>query len=152
MTTSQSAILSEPTGSTKISAGTLGYIRGRHRQRQFDLVIREFKQSGISQRELADRLGKAPEVVSRLLARPQNWESDTFSDLLFAVSGAVAAYRADHPFRYQPSRIISFANISSRRQEDIKPDPVELGLLPKSPPTLKASEADFVRQLIGRVA
>jgi hypothetical protein len=149
MTTLQSAFLSEPTGATKISAGTLGYIRGRHRQRQFDLVIREFKQSGISQRELGDRLGKAPEVVSRLLARPQNWESDTFSDLLFAISGAVAAYRADHPFRRQPSKVIDFPNVSSRKQEDVKLDLVEAGLLPKAPPTPKPAD---VPQLMGRVA
>ncbi|MGA2312862.1 MAG: hypothetical protein ABSF87_10920 [Xanthobacteraceae bacterium] len=97
MSTSQTTGLSEPVGSEKISVGTLGYIRARHRQRQYDVVIRELKKSGIIQADLARRLDKAPEVVSRLLARPGNWESDTFSDLLFAISGAVASVHAEHP-------------------------------------------------------
>jgi hypothetical protein len=97
MNTSPTTGLSEPVGSAKISLGTLGYVRARNRQRQFDLVIREFKRTGITQAELARRLGKSPEVISRLLARPTNWEADTFGDLLFGISGAVPAYRLEHP-------------------------------------------------------
>lgn len=97
MSTSQTTGLSEPIGADKISVGTLGYIRARHRQRAYDLVIKEFKKSGITQADLARRLGKSPEVISRLLARPTNWEADTFSDLLFAISGAIASYRAEYP-------------------------------------------------------
>jgi hypothetical protein len=84
-------------GTDKISVGTLGYICARNRQRQYDLVIKELKQSGIKQADLARRLDKAPEVICRLLARPGNWEADTFSELLFAISGAVALYQVDHP-------------------------------------------------------
>ncbi len=97
MNTSPTIGLSEPVGSAKISLGTLGYVRARNRQRQYDLVIREFKRSGITQAELARRLNKSPEVISRLLARPTNWEADTFGDLLFGISGAVPAYRIEHP-------------------------------------------------------
>jgi hypothetical protein len=97
MTTSQTTVLAKPEGSNKISAGTLGYIRARNRQRAFNLVIREFKKSGLTQADLARRLGKAPEIVSRLLSRPCNWELDTFSDLLFAISGAVPRFEADYP-------------------------------------------------------
>ena len=92
MRTSQTFGLSEPSGTDKISLGTLGYVRARNRQRAYDLVIREFKQSSLTQADLAKRLCKAPEVISRLLARPQNWESDTFSDLLFAITGGIANY------------------------------------------------------------
>jgi hypothetical protein len=97
MSTSQTIGLSEPTGSTKISIGTLGYINARNRQRAYDLVIKEFKKSDLTQADLARRLGKAQEVISRLLSRPQNWELDTFSELLFGISGAVAAYTATYP-------------------------------------------------------
>jgi hypothetical protein len=83
----------------KISIGTLGYIRARNRQRQYDLVIKEFKRSGITQADLGRRLGKSPEVISRLLARPTNWEADTFADLLFGISGAVAQYQAERPLQ-----------------------------------------------------
>jgi antitoxin HicB len=101
MSTSQTIGLSEPVGAAKIQAGTLGYVCARNRQRQYDLVIEEFKKSGLTQAELARRLGKSPEVISRLLARPGNWESNTLSELLFAISGAVPAYRVDYPISHR---------------------------------------------------
>lgn len=97
--------LSEPTGAKKISAGILAYIRSRNRQRAYDLVVKEFKKSGLTQADLARRLGKPREVISRLLARPSNWETDTFSDLLFAISGAVASYRAEYPLSQRAEEI-----------------------------------------------
>ena len=103
MNTSQTIGLCEPSGSAKISAGTLGYVCARHRQRQYDLVIREFKKSGLTQADLARRLGKSREVISRLLARPGNWESDTFSELLFGISGAVPTYRVHYPLSRRAS-------------------------------------------------
>ena len=62
------------------------------------LLSENLKNSGITQATLASRLGKSPEVVCRLLSRPQNWESDTFSNLLFAISGGVPRYGVDYPF------------------------------------------------------
>jgi hypothetical protein len=99
MSTSQTIGLSEPVGTDKISQGTLGYICTRNRQRQYDLVIREFKKSNLTQAGLGRRLGKSAEVISRLLARPGNWEADTFAELMFGISGAVPNYRADYPLR-----------------------------------------------------
>ena len=98
MSISQTTGLSEPVGADKISIGTLGYVRARHRQRQYDLLVGEFKKGGITQADLARRLGKSPEVVSRLLARPSNLEADTFADLLFAISGATVKMEVAHPF------------------------------------------------------
>jgi hypothetical protein len=98
MTISQTTIgLSRPTTDEKISLGTLGYINARNRQRAYDVVIGEFQHSGISQATLASRLGKPPEMISRWLSRPQNWESDTFSSLLFGISGAIPRYTLDYP-------------------------------------------------------
>jgi hypothetical protein len=98
----------------------LGYVRARNRQRAYNLVIGELKKSGITQADLARRLGKAPEVVSRLLSRPRNWELDTFSDLLFAISGAVPTYGASYPLdKSSPAgrRLPSKSNLDrSRRQ------------------------------------
>src|SRR6266700_800185 len=95
--------LSEPTGSNKISLGTLGYIRARIRQRAYNLVIRELKKSGITQADLARRLGKGQDAISRLLRRPRNWELDTLGDLLFAISGAVPAITVEHPLTARAS-------------------------------------------------
>ena len=97
MSTSQTTGLSKPTAAYKISIGTLGYINARNRQRAYNLVIREFKKSGLTQAALASRLGKTADVICRLLARPRNWELDTFSSLLFGISGAVPQYEATYP-------------------------------------------------------
>jgi transcriptional regulator with XRE-family HTH domain len=129
MSTSQTTGLSEPVGADKISVGTLGYIRARHRQRAYDLVIREFKKSGMTQADLARRLGKSPEVISRLLARPSNWEADTFSDLLFAISGAIASYRAEYPLSQRIQQI---------PDEQIKPESAPIR--PKSASALGTQE------------
>jgi hypothetical protein len=63
----------------------------------YDLVIREFKRSGITQSTLAHRWGKAPEVVSRFLARPANWEVNTWTEALFAISGAIPTFGVAYP-------------------------------------------------------
>jgi hypothetical protein len=105
MTTSRTSALSKPTGSGKISVGTLGYVRARNRQRAYDLVVRELKKSGITQSELARRLGKGQDAVSRLLSRPGNWELDTLSDLLFAISGSVPRFSADDPLAARPASV-----------------------------------------------
>jgi hypothetical protein len=116
MSTSQTAALSEPVGTDKISVGTLGYVRARHRQRQYDLMIREFKKSGLTQADLARRLGRSPEVVSRLLSRPSNLEADTYADLLFAISGAVVKMETAHPFAAtKPTRRLSSGKLALPR-------------------------------------
>jgi hypothetical protein len=91
------SILSNPEGSERIPVGTLAYFRARDRWRVYEFVLGEFQKSGLTKAELARRLGKRPEVVSRLLGAPGNWTLDTVSDLLFAISGAEPAYRAQHP-------------------------------------------------------
>ena len=97
MTTSRTTLLAKPAARARISAGTLSYVRARNRQRAYDLVIRQLKKSGITQAELSRRLGKGQDAISRLLSRPSNWELDTLSDLLFAISGTVPKFDAEHP-------------------------------------------------------
>jgi hypothetical protein len=92
MSTSPAIGLSKPDGDKKVSAGTLAYVSTRTQLRAYTLVIKELKNSGITQAQLAKRLGKAPEVISRMLSRPGNWEMKTFSELLFAISGAVPTF------------------------------------------------------------
>jgi hypothetical protein len=101
MNTSQTTVLPKPTGNEKISLGTFGYINARNRQRAYDIVIHEFKKSGLTQASLASRMGKTSDIVCRWLSRPQNWETDTFSSLLFAISGAVPKYDLTYPLGKQ---------------------------------------------------
>jgi hypothetical protein len=91
------SFLSEPTGKDRINIGVLSYMRERNRGRAYNLVLDEFERSGISQAMLASRLGKAPEIISRWLGTPGNWTQDTFSDLLYAISGSEPVYSSHHP-------------------------------------------------------
>src|SRR5262245_17194099 len=100
MSTSQTTSLAEPIGTNKIGIGTLAYVRTRNQHRAYDLVIRELKKSGITQADLARRLDKGQDAISRLLSRPRNWEMDTFSDLLFAISGALPKFDTEHPAKH----------------------------------------------------
>ena len=93
----------KPTGAERIPKGTFGYFRARNRHRLYSLFIKEFKASGLTQADLARRLGKKPEIVCRLLATPGNLRADTLSDLLFAISGAQPTYGLNYPLD-QPVR------------------------------------------------
>lgn len=102
MTTYQHTYLSNPKDGEKIPVGTLNYMRTRNKRRLYSLIIREFKKSGISQTELATRLGKRKEQISRWLAGPGNWQNDTASDLLFAINGGEASYGISYPLAKSP--------------------------------------------------
>jgi hypothetical protein len=97
MRTSQTTGLSKPNGAERVPEGTLGYFRTRNRHRVYSLVIAEFQKSGLTQADLARRLGKGTDIVCRWLGSPGNWTLDTQSDLLFAISGAEAEYGIRYP-------------------------------------------------------
>lgn len=103
MNTSPITTLSKPSGANPIPIGTFGYLRSRNKHRLYSFVVSEFQKSGLSQADLARRLGKKPDVVCRWLASPGNWQIDTVSDLLFACSGAVPSYGLEFPLE-QPAR------------------------------------------------
>lgn len=103
MTTSASApALAEPHAADLVPPSTFAYFRARNRHRLYTIVMREFKKSGITQADLARRLGKGTDVVCRLLGAPGNWQIDTASDLLFAISGAEVEYNVGYPLARPP--------------------------------------------------
>jgi hypothetical protein len=97
MSTSPLITQFKPTGSNKISRGTLGYICARARQWAYNLLIVEFKKSGVSQADFGRRLNRSPEVISRMLNRPGNWELDTFSAAVFALTGGILTFAVRYP-------------------------------------------------------
>lgn len=124
MNTLPTTSLAEPHGNDPVSKGTFAYMRTRNRRRLYTLVILEFKKSGLSQADLARRLGKTPDVVCRWLREPQNWTVDTASDLLFAISGAEADYEVRYPLREAPRN-------DTRPHWLIKTDDKKKGVVPK---------------------
>ncbi|SRR6266446_4012060 len=97
--------LSKPSDRDRIPAGVLEYLQTRNRMRLFTAVQQEFERSGITQSDLAARMGKGSDRVCRLLSAPGNWTLDTVSDLLFAMSGAVLSYGIDHPLDKPPRNL-----------------------------------------------
>lgn len=89
--------LSKPSGRDRIPETTFAYLQTKAQLAAFDLVWDEFKQSGISQADLAARLGKGTDRVCKLLAAPGNWTLDTITELLFAIRGGVIVQKASHP-------------------------------------------------------
>lgn len=88
MTTSQTSFLSEIEKGEPIPLGKLAYLRERTRNILYDFIIRKFmeaQRNGLSQADLARRIGKRPEVINRLLGSPGNWRIDTISDLLVGI-------------------------------------------------------------------
>ena len=103
MTTSANDIgLSNPSGTERVPPGTFGYFQARNKFNAYDLVMSEFAASGLSQADLARRMGKGPDLVCRLLGGPGNWTLDTLSDLMFAISGAAPVYGKEHPLNRPP--------------------------------------------------
>jgi hypothetical protein len=68
----------------------LAYFRERFRDRLYELVVTEFmkkERSGeLTRSELAKRIGRKPEQITRWLGAPGNWTIETVSDLLLAIS------------------------------------------------------------------
>lgn len=98
-TTFQSrAPLADPTLAETISGSDFAYIRTRNRLAAFDAVRNEFARSGMTQKELAGKLGNVDRGrLSKILGAPGNWTLDTVAELLWAISGARVLYTLDYP-------------------------------------------------------
>ncbi|MGB3583234.1 MAG: helix-turn-helix transcriptional regulator [Roseiarcus sp.] len=94
--------LAEPTGDDRVATSDIAYFTARNRRKIYSAVIKEFKSSGITQTQLAKRLGKRPDVICRWLSGPGNWGVDTVSALLFGISGGELSYSVVHPLRQLP--------------------------------------------------
>jgi hypothetical protein len=79
--------LSKPEQGVNINLFDLGYVRTRNKNKAHSLLLEIFKESGLSKADLAKKLGKKPEQITRWLAGPGNLKLDTLSDLIFAMKG-----------------------------------------------------------------
>lgn len=89
MTTSRTSFLSEILSGDPIPLGKLAYFQERFKNRLYDAVVSEFlrqeRESGLTRAEIARRIGKKPEQLTRWLGAPGNWTLATVSDLLLAM-------------------------------------------------------------------
>ena len=89
-TSRKKPFLSEVLNGDKIPLGTLSYFRERFRDRLYDLVMEEFlkqgAEGGLTRADVARRIGRRPEQITRWFGAPGNWTLETVSDLLLAVA------------------------------------------------------------------
>ncbi len=73
-----------------IPLGKIAFFRERFRNRLHQLVLQKFitleDTRGFSRADLARRIGRKPEQVTRWLGAPGNWTLDTVSDLLLGMA------------------------------------------------------------------
>ena len=74
-------------------APTKFYFRQRQQNRLYDTVIAALEEAaasrGIRKKDIAAKLSVNPSQVTRWLSGPANWETDTVSDLLFAIDAEI---------------------------------------------------------------
>lgn len=89
MSTYQTHFLSEIRSGEPIPEGKLAYLRERTKNRIYNYILKRFLQKeseeGFTRAELARRIGRRPEVITRILGAPGNWTLDTVSDLLVGI-------------------------------------------------------------------
>jgi hypothetical protein len=92
MTTSQNPFLSEILSGQFIPSGKRAYFQERLRNRIYSLILEEFvhknEVENLTQKTLANRIGKGPDQINRWLSSPGNWTIDTISDILLGISGS----------------------------------------------------------------
>lgn len=112
MTTSRTSRLAKPTGDDAVPDGTKAYFATRARLHMHNLILQEFKQSGINRATLARRMAVAPEIVTRLLNAPTNITVTTAAKMLFAMAGREPTFGVHDPF----------AGVKRNRSTQLKPE------------------------------
>ena len=90
-TSQQTQFLSEVVNGQPIPLGKLVYFRQRFLDRLYETVLSEFLEKsarGLTKAEVARRIDRKPEQITRWLGAPGNWTLETVSDLLLAISAA----------------------------------------------------------------
>lgn len=91
MTSSQPTQLLSELAQKSLSDGNLAYLAARAQNKFHDYVLRKFmaaeQSEGLTKAELARRIGKRPELITRMLGAPGNWTIDTVARLLAGISG-----------------------------------------------------------------
>ena len=109
MTTLPTTSSSEASASLP-TRGTQAYFCARNRTQIYNLIVREFKKSGLSQKELAHRARMSPERISRIFKRPQNLELNTISKLIHGMTGAAIEVLLAYPQTTQ-TRLVAYIEI-----------------------------------------
>jgi hypothetical protein len=122
------------------------YFHARLINRIYAFVLDKFlekqKSESLTKAELARRIGRKPEVITRLLGAPGNWTLETVSDLLLGIAGeelepASSSLLDRVPRNIAASDLIgSFQDMKQTQEKSSQFDPIAAGLSSKAPPTI----------------
>lgn len=70
-----------------LSAESRAYVGQRAKNEFYDFVVEKFRNSGLTQAQLAQRIGGRPDSLNRLLRNPGNWRLETGAVLLAGICG-----------------------------------------------------------------
>jgi hypothetical protein len=127
-------LLSKPHGDEPITAAALAYMQSRAKRLAYDVVMKEFMNSGITKATLARRLSKGAPEISRMLGGPANWTIRTVAELLFAISGAGPKFEIEYPLDKKPRNFGSREQYELKRKEpEITNKPIEWRPAPQFP-------------------
>lgn len=94
--------LARPSGNSAIPSAQLSYVGQMLRNDLHDLVLRAFRDEGLTQSDLAQRLGVDEAQAGRWLGAPGHWAVETAARLLFAINGNTIAVgvQSDRPLPF----------------------------------------------------
>lgn len=133
--------LAEGHSGPAIPSGKRAYFQQRLRNRIFNFLLNKFVQeqaNGLTQKILANRIGKSPEVVNRWLGAPSNMTVDSISDLLLGIAGEELELEASSPLRQIASNYSHINDLSKidEKAKTISPEHDRLG-------SVKSRNLDF---------
>jgi hypothetical protein len=115
----QTTLLSEVLSGEKIPIGKLAYFRARLTNHLHSLVLEKFlslkSESGLTRAELARRIGRKPEQVTRWFGSPGNWTLETVSDLLMGM-GCELDPQLKELATHLDSQVLAHSNAFDRTQ------------------------------------
>lgn len=86
----KTSFLSEILNDEDIPLGKIAYFRERFRDHLYELVVSEYlkREGELKKADIARRIHRKPEQITRWLGAPGNWTIETVSDLLLAIAKA----------------------------------------------------------------
>lgn len=110
--------------SRDLAPATRAYFQARLRLRLYDYVMARFREeaarNGLTRALLGRRIGKRPEVITRLLGAPGNWTLETVSDLLMGIGGEELMAISASPFD-APSQNRGYQDVLKGNEQSVHP-------------------------------
>jgi hypothetical protein len=137
-TSPEMSVLYEVGAKLPIPLEKRAYFHARLRNRIYSFVLKKFtekeKSEGLTKAELARRIGRKPEIITRLLGAPGNWTLETVSDLLLGIAGEELEMASSSLLNRTPHNMDAvglLGHLQQQKERQERPpqiDPIKRGL------------------------